>query len=402
MRLYKTVVNNYDNKELKLHSDITDKRAIKRFKTLESEFNRIHNNFYDYSISIYKNSKTKFKYICPKHGIQETTASNHLKGKKCKYCVYEKAGSYHKLDETEFIKRARKSHGDKYDYSFIEYKNIHTPIEIVCKKHGSFIQSPNSHIKGHGCIECAGVKLKTTEQFIVEAKKTHGDLYDYSETVYKGNKNKLTIICSSHGEFSQLPNAHLKGHGCEKCSIEYIALHQTKTNEEFIQQAKKVHGLKYDYSETEYLSARDLVKIICNEHGVFEQVPDSHLRGSGCPGCAEYGFNTDSPAILYYLKISHDNKLYYKIGITNNTVTSRFRLDALNKILDYIEISYEKGKDALLIEQLILRKYSKFTNPNKTILKDGNTEIFSVDVLGFEKLKRSKKEVLNNYLQQWL
>jgi len=385
---------------LKLHPDINDKRAIKRFESLETDFNRIHNNFYDYSISVYKNSKTKFKYICPKHGIQETTASNHLKGKKCKYCVFEKAGSYHKLNETEFIKRAKNTHGEKYDYSNIKYTNIHIPIEIVCKIHGSFLQSPNNHIKGHGCIECAGVKLKTNDQFIVEAKKIHGDLYNYSKTVYKGGKNKVTIICASHDAFSQRPNAHLRGHGCEKCSIEYIALHHTKTNEEFIQQAQKVHGLKYDYSNTEYLSARDFVKIICNEHGVFEQVPDSHLRGSGCPGCAEYGFNTDLPAILYYLKIKHDNGLYYKIGITNNNVKSRFRLDALSKIVDYIEISYEKGKDALLIEQSILKKYSNYINPSSTILKDGNTEIFSIDVLGFEKLKCKEKELLNNYLQQ--
>jgi hypothetical protein len=385
---------------LKLHPEITDKRAIKRFETLESEFNQIHNYFYDYSISLYKNSKTKFKYICPKHGVQETTSGNHLKGKKCKYCVFEKAGSYHKLDETEFIKRAKNTHGEKYDYSNVNYTNIHTPIEIVCKIHGSFFQSPNNHIKGSGCIECAGVKLKTTDQFIVEAKKLHGDLYDYSKTVYKGNKNKVTIICASHGDFKQLPNAHLKGHGCEECSFNLISLAKRASIEDFIMQAHKIQGLKYDYSQAQYVNAKNDIQIVCKDHGMFLQSPDSHLRGSGCPGCAEYGFNTDLPAILYYLKIKHNNKFYYKIGITNNDVKSRFRNEAMRKIVDYIEISYAKGRDALLIEQIILRKYSNYINSTNVILKDGNTEIFSIDVLGFEQLNISKKELLKNYLQQ--
>jgi NADH:ubiquinone oxidoreductase subunit D len=129
---------------LKLHSDITDKRAIKRFENLESDFNRIHNGFYDYSISIYKNRHTKFNYTCPEHNVQETTAGNHLRGKGCKYCAHQKAGSYHKFDENKFIKKAENVHGCVYDYSNIKYTNIHTPIEIICKTHGSFFQSPNN------------------------------------------------------------------------------------------------------------------------------------------------------------------------------------------------------------------------------------------------------------------
>jgi hypothetical protein len=383
---------------LKLHTEITDKRAIRRFETLESEFNQIHDNFYDYSISVYKNSKTKFQYICPKHGIQETTASNHLKGKKCKYCSFEKAGSYHKLNEVEFIKRAKKTHGNKYYYGNVKYTNIHSPIEIICKVHGTFSQSPNSHIKGHGCIQCAGVKLKSTKQFISESKLIHGDTYDYQKTNYCGGKTKVVIICEKHGEFEQLPNAHLKGHGCEKCSFNLISLAKRASKEDFIIQANEIHGLKYDYSKVEYINAKNDVQIICKEHGTFLQIPDSHLRGSGCPGCAVYGFNTELPAILYYLKIKHTNKYFYKIGITNNDVKSRFRKEAINKIVDYIEIYFEKGKDALVIEQNILKKHSKYINPNYIILKDGNTEIFNIDVLNFKKLKKRSNEILNNYL----
>lgn len=381
---------------MKLDPDITDKRAIKRFETLESDLNEMHNGFYDYSISIYKNRHTKFKYICPKHGIQEITAGNHLKGKKCKHCAYEKAGSYHKLDENKFIKKAKKIHGSLYNYNNIKYTNIHTPIDIICKIHGSFFQSPNNHLKGHGCIECAGVNLKTTEQFINESKLIHLQTYNYDKTEYIGGKKKVTITCLIHGDFKQYPNAHLKGHGCEKCSFKLISLAKRASKEEFIGQAKKTHHLKYNYINVEYINAKSEVEIICKDHGVFNQTPDSHVRGSGCPSCAIYGFNIDLPAILYYLKIEHKNRFYYKIGITNNDVQSRFRNKALAKIVDYIEIHFEKGKEALVIEQYILKKYKNHINPNELILKDGNTEIFCSDVLGFDLLKKEK----NIYLQR--
>jgi hypothetical protein len=384
---------------LKLHPNTKDKRAIKRFESLESDFNLIHNSFYDYSISIYKNSKTKFEYTCPKHGVQETTADAHLKGKKCKYCVYEKAGSYHQLNEKDFIKRAKNIHGNSYEYSNVQYSNIHTPISIICKTHGSFFQSPNNHLKGHGCADCAGVSLKTTEQFVTASKIIYGDTYNYENSKYTGNKNKVIITCKIHGDFEQYPNNHLKGHGCERCGYGLISLAKRGTKEEFIEKAIMKHGLKYDYSNVEYINAHRHVEIICKEHGVFIQTADSHLR-SGCPCCADSGFNSDLPAILYYLKIVDENKFYFKIGITNNNVHSRFRRVDLDKVHDYVELVYKKGLYAFRIEQLILKKYKNFINTEQSILTSGNTEIFHEDVLDFELLKKQGKELLKNYLQQ--
>lgn len=384
---------------MKLHQDVTDKKAIRRFENLEFEFNRVHNNFYDYSISIYKNSKSQFKYICPKHGSQETTASNHLKGKKCKFCASEKAGSYHKFNKGDFVEKAIIKHGNKYDYSKVDYINIHTPIEILCENHGSFKQSPNNHLKGHGCEQCAGVKLKTTEQFISESYEIHNNTYSYDKAVYEGNKSKIIIICKIHGEFMQYPNAHLKGHGCEQCSFKLISEVKRSTREQFVTQAIAVHGEKYDYSKVEYVNAKNNVVLICEQHGIFIQSPDSHVRGSGCPSCAEYGFNPDSPAILYYLKIKHEDAFYYKIGITNNNVNSRFKKNDLEKITDFIELAFDKGIDALQIEQSILKSHFKYIDAKQKILTDGNTEIFKIDVIDFELFKTNGMEFLLNYLQ---
>lgn len=118
----------------------------------------------------------------------------------------------------EFIQRATKVHNGKYDYSKVEYVNIHTKVCIYCPIHGSFFQTPHSHLKGHGCPKCVGVFMDN-EYFIEKAKKKHGDKYDYSKVVYIDSKTPVEIICKRHGSFLSIPRTHLKGCGCEKCAI---------------------------------------------------------------------------------------------------------------------------------------------------------------------------------------
>lgn len=135
--------------------------------------------------------------------------------------------------------------------------------------------------------------VMSTEEFIKKAKKIHGDKYDYSKTNYTGCKNLITIICPIHGEFSQVPNYHLSNNGCPKCGHENTWNKRGRiTTEEFIKKAKQVHGERYDYSESEYKNRRTKIKIICHkkyrnglEHGIFYQNPYLHLNGSGCPHC---------------------------------------------------------------------------------------------------------------------
>ena len=57
----------------------------------------------------------------------------------------------------------------------------------------------------------------TREEFIAKAREVHGDKYDYSKVEYVNNRTKVCIICPEDGEFFQLPGQHLKGHGCIKC-----------------------------------------------------------------------------------------------------------------------------------------------------------------------------------------
>lgn len=130
------------------------------------------------------------------------------------------------------------------------------------------------------------MKGKTTEDFIKEAKKVHGNKYDYSKVKYTNNHTKVCIICKKHGEFHQLPSNHLKGQGCKECKRETLRIMKSKTKEEFINEANLIHNNKYDYSKVNYINNHIKVSIICPEHGVFMQSPRVHLRGNGCSQCS--------------------------------------------------------------------------------------------------------------------
>lgn len=173
---------------------------------------KIHGDKYDYSLVDYVNNKTKVKIICRKHGIFEQRPDGHIYN-GCPSC----SGNL-KMTIGEFILRSNKKHQNRYDYSLVDYKNNNTKVKIVCQYHGVFEQVPKDHIRGKGCWKCKISFPKTTTDFLVDARNTHGDKYDYSKSVYKSALSKLIIICRKHGEFRQSPNKHLSlKHGCPRC-----------------------------------------------------------------------------------------------------------------------------------------------------------------------------------------
>jgi hypothetical protein len=236
------------------------------------------------------------KFLCKKHNeINYDTPSHLLSGRGCKVCGKEKRGQYNalmnELARKTFIEKAKKIHGDKYDYSKVNYIKNDIKVTIGCHIHGDFEITPNAHLNGQGCKKCGiervhNAQRKSKEEFVEEAKKIHGDKYDYSKVEYKNTNDKVCIICPKHGEFWQSPLKHLYGRGCRKCGREFAAQLQSLTTETFIEKAKKIHGNKYDYSKVEYNGYEKKVKIICPIHGEFEQTPDSHLQGSGCRQCS--------------------------------------------------------------------------------------------------------------------
>jgi very-short-patch-repair endonuclease len=181
-------------------------------------------------------------------------------------------------------------HLDNYDYSKVNYINCRIKIIIICKIHGEFKQSPNSHINKRGCPKCGIIeqtikRSSNTQQFIEKSINVHDNKYDYSKINYINNKTKIIIICKIHGEFEQTPNNHNNGNGCLKCGIIEKAIKQSSNTQQFIEKSINVHDNKYDYSKVNYINDRTKIIIICKKHGDFLQIPNSHLNGSGCPFC---------------------------------------------------------------------------------------------------------------------
>ena len=248
-----------------------------------AEAKRIWGDNFDYTDTIYKNQETKVKFKCPIHGNVEQLPRNHL---LTKYGCPKCAGPCKKTTD-DFIAEARAKHGNKYDYSEVEYIDSVTPVTIICPIHGRFEQKPVNHLAngGHGCPKCANLNA-TTSEFITKAEKVHGKgKYDYSEAIYKGSKIPLTIICPIHGRFEQKPNGHLRGQGCPECAKKQRYASTFVGKEKFIQRAQKMHGNKYDYSRVEYVTCKTPVIIGCPEHGWFEITPDAHMHGHGCQKC---------------------------------------------------------------------------------------------------------------------
>ena len=272
---------------------------------------------YDYSKVDYKTYNDNVIIICPEHGEFEWTPTKHLTSKYgCPFCAEDNNKQNRRWSRDLFIQKSQELYGDKYDYSKVEYVNNRTPITIICPEHGEFTVTPLVHLHMNcGCKKCMQLKqaelhvqreieketerlqrkierekkqntLITKYDFIKKAQKVHGNRYDYSKVEYVDKTTKVCIICPIHGEFWQVPINHINGSNCPKCNIENARQTLSFTTEEFIINAKKVHGDKYDYSKVEYVNSRTPVAIICPIHGEFWQVPTMHYNeGHGCPTC---------------------------------------------------------------------------------------------------------------------
>ena len=185
-----------------------------------------------------------------------------------------------KLTTNEFVTNANNIHDGKYKYPD-EYINARTKIKIICPIHGDFHQIPNKHIKGYGCSKCSNKHKPTKKEFIQQANNIHDGKYKYPDE-YVNNKTKIKIICPIHGEFCQTPSNHLRGSGCKKCVFKYSNLN----NITFQILAHNVHNNKYVYSN-DYINSYTLISIKCPIHGYFKQLPRTHLKGSGCLKCIQ-------------------------------------------------------------------------------------------------------------------
>lgn len=200
-----------------------------------------------------------------------------------------------KLDTEEYISRARKIHGDTYDYSETCYVRSTEKLKILCKVHGAFYQSPQGHLAGHGCRKCGIGRVAkqlqlSQEQFISAVIGVHGDKYSLAHARYAGRGAKVDVGCPVHGRFLISADSLLSGHGCRQCAVSDRASALRKTTASFIAESKARFGDKFSYQEAEYRGRTEKLSLLCSCGTRFLVAPVVHLAGNGgCPACFERG-----------------------------------------------------------------------------------------------------------------
>lgn len=274
-----------------------------------------------------------------------------------------------KLTRDEFIKKAKIVHGNKYDYSKVNYNGAEQKVCIICPLHGEFYQTPHRHIMGDKCPKCSQKAKMNTLDFIEKAKKTHGDKYDYSKVNYIDSKSKVCIICPEHGEFWQKATSHIKGCGCPICGSSSTGMKKRMLKDKFVEKANEIHKGKYNYDKSNYLTSISPIIITCPIHGDFEQTPHKHLQGHGCPIC----------------------------GSKNNLTEIKF-LEALKR--EFNDVEYQKTFYFLKNKSGIQKIDFYLPEYNVGIELNGRQHYMSIDIWGSEKMfQLTRKRDIEKYVK---
>ncbi|MFZ3185574.1 MAG: hypothetical protein WA173_15690 [Pseudomonas sp.] len=378
-----------------------ERRSIARRQSL-GEFiakaQHKHEGKYSYDQIKNYSASSKVSIVCPEHGAFMMEPSNHLSGQGCKACGVIRRSNKCRSSAEEFIAQAHCIYGDRYSYGEVDYINARTNVIIGCAKHGSFEQTPDTHLVGHGCRFCAAEQRGECRKFgmgvhIERARKRHNNFYDYALVPLEGGaRDKVQIGCPSHGLFSQDFYEHSRGRGCPECFNERRNMTR-KDKEVFVHEAKSKHGARYDYSKVDYINAYTKIKIICSVHGLFEMTPTKHLsRGDGCPECGflkrkgiggitearlkkEPELGTVS-AWVYIAYLEKGDEKFFKIGHTTNRYPES-RFSFFNTYSWTIEHAVSKSLcEALILENELksaLPRYTpklKFNGYTECILED--------------------------------
>ncbi len=363
----------------------------------------LHEGKYEYSKVYYVNNSTKVIIICPTHGefLQRPNDHTHKNKNGCPTCGKESSRVKRTSNKDSFVKKATEIHGDKYNYTPVDYKTALTKVGIVCKIHGLFNIQPNSHLSGQGCKKCGYEKnslnrSKDKEVFLEEAAKKHGDRFTYDLTNFSGTRSSINIFCKKHDSyFEQVAVTHLKSKGgCPICKSEVTSKTFLSNTKEFIEKALAKHDSYYDYSKAEYTGNKDKIIITCPVHGDFEQRPNDHLSGCGCIKCSvnERSYynipfaeaNKESlkevEGVLYILNLkdSKDNS-FIKIGLSKEVdkrVPKIIKESGFNLVKsEYFSLSLY---DAIILEQTLIRKLKQYRYVQDNLFA-GYSELFEDD-----------------------
>lgn len=239
------------------------------------------------------------------------------------------------------IEKAKEVHNNYYTYKL---PLINNRINIICPIHGEFEQRIDHHLNGHGCRRCKNNKMLNLDDFINISNAKYSNFFNYSKFIYKNSMTKGIIICPIHGEFEQTPSNHINGKMCLKCSDKKNNI-KIRNIHSMTEYANNIHNNKYDYSMSIYINMKTKIKILCPEHGVFEQIPDNHIsKKQGCPHCKSSKGETMVKKILNELgyKFIEEYPLYHELLPSKHPLFCDFYIDELKLIIEYNGIQHYK------------------------------------------------------------
>ena len=306
---------------------------------------------YDYSLvpEFIKSPREKFTLLFLDNLTYTTNYFSLIVDKNdTKYFQGKKAGIMEASTKEIFIEQAIKIHGNKYDYSEVIYINNRTPVKIYCNTHKIFFwQTPDVHLRGSGCPECAKESrimsnrlYKSDKEFELAAISVHGNKYNYKESVYINSETKVKIFCNTCEKFFyQTPYLHINcGCGCPECANRNRGLLRRTSPEEWIAKFEEIHGTNFDYTESIFGSCDDLIKIRCKKHNIyFYQTPYQHLNSifGGCDECKRENFVSANSISLEEFKIRIVN-LYGKDRFDLNSIQNYKNLSEPISIYDNV------------------------------------------------------------------
>ena len=267
----------------------------RKFPTLESfvaAAKEKHGNLYTYPDQPWPPVGQAVGVVCKQHGEFHQRYLNHVRGAGCPICWESRRGKALRLTSEDVEKAIRKVFPE-YAVDASSYSGNRSKLEVCCPSHGKFLANYSDLVRGHGCPKCG--KIKSRESKVAASKeRMRSDLSSmYPELTFPNfdleftsTTARLTIICKKHGESTKRAHEMVnKGEGCPSCGKESSIAKRRVSKDEAISRFISVHGNTYDYSKFRIAEAMGNSTIVCKKHGEFQQTPQAHWTGQGCPLC---------------------------------------------------------------------------------------------------------------------
>lgn len=281
----------------------------------------VHGDLYNYDKVSYTNVKDSVEIYCNKHKVyfKQSACEHYSKRNRtaCPHCVSEKLSV--KRTTSEFIIKSRFKHGDKFDYSKVEYKGTKCPVTLICKKHGEFTVIPDKHLnRNQGCPKCLGrtfpILGKDLNKILTKKYPDVVNTNIIGNVIYNGNFI-IERKCTIHNKiYKQSAKNSIYNKGCQECKRDVIVKTKRLSFDDFVLNSKLLFGDKYEYDSKSYTGSKVKTNIFCKKHGWFKQRPNDHLMGHTCKKCSNSGTSKAECELTEFIRnytsvIEHDRKL---------------------------------------------------------------------------------------------